>query len=128
METVATQFKLSPVNVQQIATGLAAGGVLTDVGQDRLAVRPPSLRYALIRDVFFCGATSLPCNELVNQSPDIAETALTLIGARARGAIVPDNLLIEMVNRADSDKVWEHYSYLSPSECNWLLENRPDKL
>jgi hypothetical protein len=128
METVATQFKLSPVNVQQIATGLAAGGVLTDVGQDRLAVRPPSLRYALIRDVFFCGATSLPYNELINQSPDIAETTLTLIGARARGAVVPDNLLTELVNRADSDKVWENYSYLGPSECNYTLDNHPDKL
>jgi len=128
METVATQYKLSLVNVQQIATGLAAGGVLTDIGQGRLAVRPPSLRFALIRDVFFCGAMSIPCNELVNQSPDIAETASTLIGARARGASVPDNMLIELVNRADSDKVWEHYSYLGPNECNWLLENRPDKL
>ena len=128
METVATQFKLSPVNVQQIATGLAAGGVLTDVGQGRLAVRPPSLRYALIRDVFFCGATSLPCNELISQSPDIAETALTSIGARARGAAVPDNLLTEMVNRADSDKVWENYSYLGPSECNYTLDNHPEKL
>ncbi len=128
METVATQYKLRLVNVQQIATGLAAGGVLTDVGQDRLAVRPPSLRYALIRDVFFCGATSLPCNELINQSPDIVETALTLIGARARGAAVPDNLIIEVVNRVASDKVWEHYSYLGPSECNYILDNHPDKL
>jgi hypothetical protein len=128
METVATQYELSLVNVQQIATGLAAGGVLTDVGQNRLAVRPPSLRYALIRDVFFCGATSFPYSELVNQSPDVAETALTLIGTRAHGAAVPNNLLIEMVNRADSDKVWEHYSYLGPNESNWLLENRPDKL
>jgi len=128
METVASQFKLTLVNVQQVATGLAAGGVLTDVGQGRLAVRPPSLRYALIRDVFFCGATSLPSKELINQSPDIAETALTLIGARARGAAVPDNLIIEMANRADSDKVWEHYSYLGPSECNYILDNHPDKL
>ena len=128
LETVATQFKLSPVNVQQIATGLAAGGVLTDVGQDRLAVRPPSLRYALIRDVFFCGAASLLYNELINQSPDIAETALTLIGARARGAVVPDNLLTDMVNRADSNKVWENYSYLGPSECNYTIDNHPEKL
>jgi len=128
METVATQLGLSLIKVQQVVTGLAAGGVLTDVGQDRLAVRPPSLRYALIRDVFFCRATSLPYNELINQSPDIAETALTLIGARARGAAVPGNLLTEMVNRADSDKVWENYSYLGPSECSYTLDNHPDKL
>jgi len=128
METVAAQLGLSLIQVRQMVTGLAAGGVLTDVGQDRLSVRPPVLRYALVRDVFFCGATSLPCNELINQSPDIVETALTLIGARARGAAVPDNLIIEIVNRADSGKVWERYSYLGPSECNYMLDNHPDKL
>jgi len=128
MEVVGSQLELGLVNVQRIATGLAAGGVLTDVGQGRLAVRPPSLRYALVRDVFFCGATSLPSEELIKQAPDIAETALTLVGARARGAAIPDNLIIEVANRADTDKVWEHYSYLGSSECNHILDNHPDKL
>jgi len=128
LDKVATQYKLSVVNVHQIVTGLAAGGVLTDVGQGRLAVRPPSLRFALIRDIFFCGAMSIPCNELIKQSPNIAETALTLIGACARGAVVSDNLLIDMVKRADSNKVWENYAHLGPNECNYILENHPDKL
>ena len=128
METVATQLKLSPVDVQQVATGLAAGGVLTDVGQGRLAVRPPSLRYALVRDVFFSKATSLRCDYLISESSDIAETALTLIGARARGAAVPDNLLTEIINGANSDKVLLNYSYLGSSECNYALDNHPDRL
>lgn len=128
METIATQYGLSLVNVQQIVIGLAAGGVLTDVGLNRLAVRPPSLRYALIRDIFFCGAKSISCDELINQSPNIAETTLSLIGARARGAAIPDKLLIKMVNRANSDKIWECYSYLGSNECSLVLENHPDKL
>ena len=128
METVANQLKLSLIQVQQMVTGLAAGGVLNDVGQNRLSVRPPALRYALVRDVFFSGATSLRCNELTKQSPDIIETTLTLIGARMRGAAVPDDLLVEMVNQTDSDKVWESFSYIGPSQCDWVLENRPDKL
>ena len=128
MDAVAAHLELSLINVRQVVTGLAAGGVLTDVGQDRLSVRPPSLRYALIRDVFFSGATSLPCSELIKQSPDIVETTLTLIGARARGAAVPDDLMIEMINQTDSDKVWEPFSYLGPNECNWVLENHPDRL
>jgi len=24
--------------------------------------------------------------------------------------------------------VWEGFSYLGPDECNWVLENHPDKL
>jgi len=81
METVASQLTLSLIQVRETVVGLAAGGVLTDVGQDRLSVRPPALRYALVRDVFFSGATSLPYHDLIQQSVDMVETALTLIGS-----------------------------------------------
>ncbi len=53
METVATQLGLSLIQVRQVVTGLAAGGVLSDIEKDRLSVRPPVLRYALVRDVSF---------------------------------------------------------------------------
>lgn len=128
MDSVAKHLELSLIKVRDVVTGLAAGGVLTDVGQDRLCVRPPSLRYALVRDVYFSGPTRLPCDILIKQSPDIVETALTLIGARARGAAVPDYLLTEIINQTDSDKVCEHFSYLGQRECNWVLEKLLHKL
>jgi len=128
METVATQLGLSQIQVRQVVTGLAAGGVLTDIGQDRLSVRPPALRHALVREVFFSGATSLPYRNLINQSPDMVETVMTLIGSRARGAPIPVDLLTELMNHSRSDKVWEGFSYLGSDECNLVMENRPDKL
>jgi len=128
METVATQLGLTLIQVQQMVTGLAVGGVLTDVGQDRLSVRPPTLRYALVRDVFFSGATSLLYNDLIQQSPDMVETVLTLIGSFARGAMVPPDLLKKMVNQVDSSKVWESFSYLGREECTWVIENHLEKL
>ena len=128
MQAVATQLQLSLTEVQQVVTGLAAGGVLTDVRDDRLSVRPPTLRYALVRDVFFAGARSIPYGELIRQSPDAVETTLTLIGARARGAAVPDDLLCATAERVDSNRVWEAFSHLGSNECAWLLEHHPDKL
>ncbi|MFC2047356.1 hypothetical protein ACFLTK_03685, partial [Chloroflexota bacterium] len=119
---------LSLIQVRQVVTGLAAGGVLTDVGQGRLSVRPPTLRFALVRDVFFGGATSLPYEGLIQQSTDMVETALTLIGSRSRGATIPPDLIKETVIQVDSSKVWEAFSYLGQEECNWVVENRPDKL
>jgi hypothetical protein len=65
---------------------------------------------------------------LIENSPDVVETALTLIGARARGAQVPDDLLTRLVIQSESDRVWTSYSYLGANECHWILENRPDKL
>ncbi len=128
MGIVATQLGLSLIQVRQVVTGLAAGGVLTDVGQDRLSVRPPTLRFALVRDVFFSGATSLPYEGLIQQSTDMVETALTLIGSRSRGATIPPDLIKGTVIQVDSSKVWEAFSYLGQDECTWVVENYPDKL
>ena len=128
MEAVANQLRLSPTQIHQVVTGLAAGGVLTDIGQGRLSVRPPVLRYALVRDVFFSGATRLPYHDLIQESPDMVETALTLIGSCARGARIPPDLLTKMVNEVDSNKVWEAFSYLGQDECTWVVDNRLEKL
>ncbi|MFC1958353.1 hypothetical protein ACFLV6_00300 [Chloroflexota bacterium] len=128
MGIVATQLGLTLIRVRQVVTGLAAGGVITDVGQDGLSVRPPVLRFALLRDVFFSGETSLPYEGLIQQSTDMIETALTLIGSRSRGATIPPDLIKEIVIQVDSSKVWEAFSYIGQDECTWVIENHPDKL
>lgn len=128
MDTVAAHLGLSLTKAWQLVTALAAGGVLADCGDGRLSVRPPPLRHALVRDVFFSGATSLPYGELIRRSPDMTGTTITLIEARARGAAVPDDLLHEMINHATSYTVLESFSCLGTNECQWVLENHPDRL
>lgn len=128
METVVNQLGLTLIHVRQVVTGLAAGGVLTDVSEGKLSVRPPSLRHALVRNTFFSGPTSLPYGGLIEQSPDIVETTLTLIGARGCGAPIPDDLLTSLVSQTQSDRVWVSFSYLGSNECNWVLENHPDRV
>jgi hypothetical protein len=127
MNIVASHFKLDFIKIQQIVTGLAAGGVLYEVDQNYLSVRPPMLRFALIREVFFRGASSIACEELIKGSPNMVETALTLIGACARDTQIPISFLIKIVEQVNSNKVWNAFSYLGSEECEWILENHPDK-
>ena len=63
--------------VLALATTLAAGGVILDVGNDALSVRPRELRYGLVRDAFFRGATSLPIAPLLQQVLNPGDAALT---------------------------------------------------
>jgi hypothetical protein len=128
MGVVASHHNLSLLMVHEIVTGLAAGGVLREIRDDRLAVGPPPLRHALVRDIFFKGAARLPIDGLLRQTPSVAETALTLIGARARGAAVADELLISLMEKANSDRAWDQFCWLGPSESTWMLERHPDKL
>lgn len=126
LEVVANGLEMRLVNVRQIAIQLGASGILWEVGDDRLAVFPEPLRFTLVRDVFFQGAYSLPVELLIGQTPNLAETADVLIGARARGAIVSDAELRRYLERANDAEVWEHYCWLGRQEALWVLESHPE--
>lgn len=128
MEGVASSLDIPLWQLQQTATGLAAGGVLWDIGQDRLSVRPIALRFALVRDTFFKGAASLPIDCLIKHAPSIPDLTLTLIGARARGATVPTELLLRLLEESQSDRVWEAFCWLGSAESSWVLEQHPEQL
>lgn len=131
MGVVANNLGLNLLNVRQAAIRLAAGGVILDVGQQRLSVRPPALRHALVRDVFFKGATSLPIEQLLRllaQAPDLPEAARTLMGAKARGAAVPQKLLTAVLERIHSPDLWKEFAWLGHDEAGWILRSHPEML
>ena len=127
MAAVAKSLGLTLLEVRKIVTRLAAGGVLKETNRDTLSVRPVPLRYALVRDTFFCGATSLPSDDLIDQAFSITDVTLTLIGAISRGAKIPKNRIERFVEQSQNNKVWSAYCSLGTSECNWILEKHPDK-
>jgi hypothetical protein len=126
-EVAADYLRMSRPDLLAAVTRLAAGGVLSDIG-DRLSVRPPALRHALVRDTFFAGARSLPIEGLLAEVPNVSEAALTLIGARARGAPVPDELLHHLVESAGSSETWSAFVRLGQAEAKWTLTKYPDLL
>ncbi len=128
MSGVGDFLRLSLVDVRSKVTRLAAGGVLTEAEHSCLSVRPKALRHALVRDVFFQGAVSLPLERLIARAPDRRELALTIIGARGRGGRVPFDMLTDLVLKAGSDAVWQEFAWLGASEANWIIDNHPQKL
>lgn len=127
LDVAANYLKMSLPDLLTAVTRLAAGGVLTVIG-DRLSVRPPALRHALVRDTFFAGARSLSIDSLLADVPNVNEATLTLLGARARGAPVPDELLHQMVESSRSSETWSAFVRLGPVEAKWTLTKYPDLL
>lgn len=127
LDVAADYLKMSLPDLLAAVTRLAAGGVLTDIG-DRLSVRPAALRHALVRDTFFARARSLPIDRLLADVPNVNEATLTLIGARARGAPVPDELLHHLVEASRSSETWSAFVRLGPAEARWTLTKHPDLL
>ena len=128
MKVVADGLGLKLIEVRNAVTKLAAGGVILDIDQHSLSVRPPALRHALVRDVFFKGAMSLPIERLLAQAPYLPHTARTLIGAKARGAAISQELLIRVLEQSHSEDAWKEYAWLGYSEATWTLKHHPEKI
>lgn len=115
--------------LRKVLAELATGGVIAEVDStgDRLKVRPSAFRHALIREIFFSGASALPIstlNNLLQQTPNMIETAQDLIHVKARGGNVPDYLLQEYLSALPTvSKVWIAYAWLGHVEAMWVLEH-----
>ena len=125
-------------------TRLAVGGVIDrarpmvrrffpDAVENRhtdedLSIRPPNLRYALVRDVFFGDLPPLPYESFLEAAPDASEAARTLVRAAGYGAKVPPDLLLSTLKRAGSSAPWDEYASLGAEQANWVLDNHPESL
>ncbi len=128
LQAVANVLNLPLIEVRLALVQLAAGGMVMDLDGQRLTVRPPALRYALVRDGFFQGALSIPIEPILAHITNRVEVALTLIGARGRGTAIRDHLLRRLVEEARSAEVWEAYAWLGREEAEWVLRQYPDQL
>lgn len=126
MNAVAGFLEFPPADVRDIVVGLAAGGVISDVDGKHLSIRPPELRHALVRDVFFSGANSLEIERLLRNVPSISETALTLVEARSCGAVIRPSLLNDLLEHSRHQEAWESYAWQGPDESRHTLGQHPE--
>ncbi|MBN2391717.1 MAG: CHAT domain-containing protein [Anaerolineae bacterium] len=129
VETVAEALNMSVLEIHQATLDMAAGGVFFEVDTQHLSVRPPALRHVLIRDVFFKGALSLPLKiylDILKKSPVLACSVDTLIGAKARGGSVPQDLLIELVKLVNSPNIWGAYVQLGYEEAAKVFQDHTE--
>jgi hypothetical protein len=128
MEVVAAALGLPLVELHEAVVRLAAGGVLNEKHDRSLSVQPDALGHALVGDVFFGGAGSLPVHAFLAAAPDPDAAAMTLVGARSRGAAVPDTLIRDLLVGHCTSRAWRAYGSLGPEEVRWVLDRRPDLL
>lgn len=128
LQAAATELGVPLADAHALASGLAAGGVLEDLGDSRLAVLPAALRHALVRDVFFRGTAPLPLDPFLQHVTDPREAAHTIVGARARGASVDDSFLLKLIERTEASVALEAFAWLGPGECRMALDHFPNEL
>lgn len=125
LQDVAMGLELPAADIRTEVVRLAASGVVLEVDR-KLSVCPATLRFLLVRDVFFSSTFAIPLGALLSKSENLAETANVLIGARAYGGAVSDDLLFDALERADSETAWAQCASLGPTEATEVLRRHPD--
>jgi hypothetical protein len=128
LKVAASYLGLPEMRVRDSVTQLAAGGVIDEVNETTLSVRPEALRHALVRDAFFRGALSSDITEVIQLVPSHDDAALTLIGSCWREGAVPDCLLRNLVEQSTSGLVWTSYAGLGAAEAQWVLQDHPERM
>lgn len=129
LEAVAGFLEIPSRDVLKIVVDLAAGGVLSEVDADRLALNPQVLRSALLRQIFFTGSPiRLDYRKLLPLAPSFAESVGEILMARAYGAVIAPDELHDLVLRTNSHQAWSILATLNEPEAQWVLDNFPDDI
>ena len=124
LESVGEFLGLARHDLRRVVVGLAAGGAVSEVDGDTLAVWPRELRNPLLRVVFFPdSAVRHPYRELLKSAPNRRSAIETLVSAKLFHVPVPGDELRELVAEAGSLAAWRGMAYLGEADALWVLEH-----
>lgn len=124
LQTVSAGLDLPIVDTRSAAVDLAAAGVLHEVQENRLSVRPQALRHALVRDIFFSPGPRLPVEAFVGAA-SANDFALTLVQVAGLGGQVPMPLMVEALTEAESPLAWALWARNGSHEAELAARDRP---
>jgi hypothetical protein len=128
MKAVSTELQVSLPLVKTIVTNAASGlGLIQQTPQGFLAVFPPILRYALVRDKFF-GAEPLDIQPFIDSAYSLHNVVETLLGAKSRGAKISQEFMIANLEKVNSWDLWEGFAFSGTEESKWVLDNHPEQV
>ncbi|MEP7010104.1 MAG: hypothetical protein ABJC13_07260 [Acidobacteriota bacterium] len=126
LEDVSTFLELRPGESRRIASGLASGGVLRELGGGVLSVWPRVFRSALLRTVFFSGnAFAMDFRKLIHKAPSLPKAVEAILSAITSGGEIDCDEVRELVRRAGSIHAWNLLAALDGGHAEWALENYP---
>ena len=122
--TVAQYLGVSNLDISEKLARLAAAGIVRERRNGAVSVEPAPMRWVLVRQVFFGGVGSLDHKPLLDVVDNQDDALQTLIGARSRGAQVPD--LVFDIERRPSPTLWSMYAELGPEEAEYVIAKHPE--
>ena len=124
IETVASYLGRPIGEVSRILTELSVAGVIREGHERNISIWPAAFRWVLIRQVFFGGPGSLDYQNLFSEVADKESALIALLGARSRGASIPE--LETLLEQNQSTQLWSLYAELGVQETKYVLARHPE--
>lgn len=127
ISAVAAFLGESRRQVYEEVSSLAVGGVLAERDEGVLAVEPESLRFSLLRTLFFSGGSSMPgWRRLFDTAPSQGDAVEVIVEAIAPGCALPNSEIQGLLANHGSSRAWSLYASLGPEQARWALEHYPN--
>ena len=123
-KAVAERLGISLMDVSSALAKLGAAGVIRARGDSAVSVEPPPMRWVLVRRIFFGGPGALPIDHFLPAVRNRLDALETLIGARARGADIPN--LEQLLQEAESERLWTMYASIGQENTRYVLTRHPE--
>ena len=88
-------------------------------------MQPESLRYAIVREMFFGGADRLPLKSVLRAFDDPATAVIPLVGAGHRGATIDHSIVKSLVKKSGDPSAAVAYASLGEAEARFALSVAP---
>ena len=122
-DRVARFLNKSPLDVRSALAELSAAGVVGERPHSAVAVDPEPMRWTLVKQVFG-GGLGLQIEPVLRIVEDRHDALHTLIGARTRGAQVPD--IERWLEEANDTDLWVAYASSGAAAARYVLKRQPE--
>ena len=123
-DAVAKCLGKPPADMTRDLAQLSAAGVIRRRANKAISVEPEPMRWIFVKRVFFDGPAPLDVDPFLHLAEDRLDALRTLIGARSRGAGIPE--LERWLEEAKSPKLWMGYASAGPVEAQHALRRHPE--
>lgn len=117
VRAVSELLRFSDLDINDLMSKLAHGGIVHEVSVGVLCVLPEHLRSALIADFFFDGLVKALLQPFIERSESRSSVCKALIASQARGASISSRIILDILRTIPNGDVWEHFIWSSEANA-----------
>lgn len=110
-------------DVRAILAELAFGGVISTRENGNVSIEPASLRYPLIRELFFTGAGTLKFEGYIQHYPSTSDVIESLLITALKGAKLDSSRIAPYLDENVAPVVWAYFASLGETEGEFVAQN-----